>query len=254
MTTELCLVTCGTYVEQELEAEFAQMPPTLPPVGTRRLFEYQLERIGPDATGDIVEEVEALCQAINMGGPGEVESTRREFLARNWGVVTVIDKLAHARFSAAGRHAQRLERALPPDIVARLDLEERYTDAFERAYPETFKQLFGQTDVDAASLLDMLEGFDRDIVAVETESEGAIWRLMPGFVRANMLKVYYNFARIEALVQEREASLGIMHSHVVLSRPDCEIASPSAAHPSACLKRADLAWSSFADENTLVTM
>ena len=40
------LITSGAFVGQELAAEFGQMPPSFLPVGTRRLFEYQLEQIG----------------------------------------------------------------------------------------------------------------------------------------------------------------------------------------------------------------
>jgi hypothetical protein len=40
------LVMSSAYVDQELAAEFGQMPPSFLPVGTKRLYEYQLERIG----------------------------------------------------------------------------------------------------------------------------------------------------------------------------------------------------------------
>ena len=48
MTSGLWLITSGAYVGQELAAEFGQLPPAFLPVGTRRLYEYQLERIGRD--------------------------------------------------------------------------------------------------------------------------------------------------------------------------------------------------------------
>ncbi len=40
------LITSGAYVSAELAAEFGRLPPTFLPVGTRRLYEYQLDWIG----------------------------------------------------------------------------------------------------------------------------------------------------------------------------------------------------------------
>ena len=40
------LITSGAYVGQELAAEFGRLPPSFLPVGTKRLYEYQLETIG----------------------------------------------------------------------------------------------------------------------------------------------------------------------------------------------------------------
>lgn len=40
------LIMSGAFVGQELAAEFGQLPPAFLPVGVRRLYEYQLERIG----------------------------------------------------------------------------------------------------------------------------------------------------------------------------------------------------------------
>lgn len=42
----LWLVTSSAYVDQELSAEFGHLPPTFLPVGTKRLYEYQLEQLG----------------------------------------------------------------------------------------------------------------------------------------------------------------------------------------------------------------
>ncbi len=50
MTAGFWLITSGAYISQELVAEFGQMPPAFLPIGTRRLYEYQLERIGPGQT------------------------------------------------------------------------------------------------------------------------------------------------------------------------------------------------------------
>ena len=40
------LITSGAYVSQELAIEFGNLPPVLLPVGVKRLYEYQLERLG----------------------------------------------------------------------------------------------------------------------------------------------------------------------------------------------------------------
>lgn len=42
------LITSGAYINQELAAEFGQLPPVFLPVGTSRLFEHQLAQIGRD--------------------------------------------------------------------------------------------------------------------------------------------------------------------------------------------------------------
>ncbi|MGY2048644.1 phosphotransferase [Methylobacterium sp. JK268] len=42
----LWLVTSSAFVDQELSAEFGHLPPAFLPVGTKRLYEYQLEQLG----------------------------------------------------------------------------------------------------------------------------------------------------------------------------------------------------------------
>jgi len=46
MREPLWLILSSDYVEQELAAEFGRLPPCFLPVGMKRLFEYQIERIG----------------------------------------------------------------------------------------------------------------------------------------------------------------------------------------------------------------
>jgi hypothetical protein len=48
MSTGLTLITSGAYVGQELAAEFGHLPPAFLPVGTRRLYEFQLDSLGDD--------------------------------------------------------------------------------------------------------------------------------------------------------------------------------------------------------------
>ena len=161
-------------------------------------------------------------------------------------IVSVWDKSVNA----TGRHARRLERALPDDIVERLKPEERYTDAFEQAYPETFRLLFGQTAVDAGPIRAMLDQSGHRIIAVETESEAMIGQLLPPHISPNMLKMYYKFARLEALIQDAESRTGDLFSHVIWSRPDCDIQRLAPADLLGCLARPEVAWSSFVTENT----
>jgi hypothetical protein len=46
MNSGFWLIMSGAYVEQELAAEFGQLPPAFLPVGSKRLYEYQLNNIG----------------------------------------------------------------------------------------------------------------------------------------------------------------------------------------------------------------
>jgi hypothetical protein len=161
-------------------------------------------------------------------------------------IVSVWDR----SINATGRHARRLERTLPDDVIERLKPEERYTDAFEQAYPETFKLLFGQTNVDAASVRALIDASQRPVIEVETESEQAIARLLPPHISSNMLKMYYKFARLETLIEDAEARSGELFSHVIWSRPDCHIERLAPADLLGCLAHPEVAWSSFVTENS----
>lgn len=46
MNDGLWLITSSAFVDQELSAEFGHLPPAFLPVGTKRLYEFQLERLG----------------------------------------------------------------------------------------------------------------------------------------------------------------------------------------------------------------
>ena len=152
--------------------------------------------------------------------------------------------------NATGRHAQRLERALPDSVIAQLRPEERFTDRFEAAYPQTYALLFGSTEVDAHALRRQVDASGGTVLAVETESEDLIARLMPPQVSPNMLKMYYKFARVEDLIREAEVQSGQLFTHVIWTRPDCSIRRLDPADLQACLARADLAWSSFTTETS----
>lgn len=152
--------------------------------------------------------------------------------------------------NATGRHAQRLERALPDSVIAQLPAEERFTDRFAAAYPQTYALLFGATAVDAHALRRQIDASGCTALAVETESEDLIAGLLPPQISPNMLKMYYKFARIEDLVREAEAQSGEVFTHVIWTRPDCSIGRLDPADLHACLARPDLAWSSFTTETS----
>ncbi len=161
-------------------------------------------------------------------------------------VMSVWDKSVNAK----GRHARRLERTLPDDIIQALRPEERYTDTFETAYPATARLLFGETDVDAASLHDLVSASSCNVLALETESERLLEQVLHPHVSPNMLKMYYKFARLHALIQEAEVRSGELFSHVIWARPDCEIVQLGADDLRACLARRDIVWSSFVTETS----
>jgi hypothetical protein len=221
--------------------------------GFRRLFAITTGRlarvtaVAPTGQGGPIRPVVAISGQLR--GFETSWASLHEHLCRPTGapvVMSVWDKSVNA----TGRHASRLERALPEDIVARLRPEERYTDAFEKAYPDTYKLLFGHTDVDAFSLRTTVEQSGCDILAIETESESHIASIMPPHVSPNMLKMYYKFSRLEALIQEAERLSGNLFSHVIWSRPDCQIIRLSPNDLNQCLARSDIVWSSFTTETS----
>lgn len=46
MSDGIWLITSGAYVDEEMSAEFGHLPPVFLPVGTKRLYEYQIEKLG----------------------------------------------------------------------------------------------------------------------------------------------------------------------------------------------------------------
>lgn len=162
----------------------------------------------------------------------------------------VVMSVWNKSMNAKGRHARRLERMLPDDVVARLTPEERYTDTFETVYPETSRLLFGETAVDAVSVRRLIEKSGGGVIEVETESEELLEGVLHPNISPNMLKMYYKYSRLETLIREAEWQSGEVFSHVVWVRPDCEIAQLGAGDLAACLARTDVAWSSFVTETS----
>jgi len=104
--------------------------------------------------------------------------------------------------------------------------------------------------VDAARVRHLVEAADRNVLAVETESERLLERVLHPHVSPNMLKMYYKFSRLEALIRDAEYRSGAVFSHVIWARPDCEVMRLSEEDLASCLARTDVAWSSFVSETS----
>lgn len=218
----------------------------------RRLFAVTTGRLSRVDSGAKVPAVPFLRPVIAISGQLRGFETAWDSLNTHLRAPTgapVIVSVWDKSQNATGRHAKRLERALPADIVEQLKPEERYTDALEQAYPDTYRLLFGQTDVEPTSLRALVESSGARAIAVETESEDLIARLLPPYISSNMLKMYYKFARLEALIRAEESRTGELFSHVIWSRPDVQIQRLAATDLHACLARRDLAWSSYTTDN-----
>jgi hypothetical protein len=222
-------------------------------LSSRRLFAITTGRLNRVSAYSPTVRTPAICPVLAISGQlrgfETAWSSIHHHLCQPTGapvILTVWDKSVNA----TGRHARRLERALPADIIAKLKPEERYTDTFEQAYPKTYNLLFGQTDVDATSLHALVAASSCKILAVETESEDMLSHALPPHVSPNMLKMYYKFARVEQLIQAEEEASGAMFSHVIWSRPDCQIVRLAPADLAACLAKPGIAWSSFTTETS----
>jgi hypothetical protein len=161
-------------------------------------------------------------------------------------IMSVWDKSTNA----LGRHARRLERMLPGHIVAQLSPEERFTDTFERVYPETARLLFGETSVDAVSVRDLIASGGHQPLVVETESEHLLEKVFHPHLSRNMLKMYYKLARLDMLIDEAERRSRELFSHVIWTRPDCQITHLATDDLASCLENDRVAYSSFVTETT----
>jgi hypothetical protein len=158
-------------------------------------------------------------------------------------VLSVWDRTANA----LGRHAGRLERCLPPDIVDRLPPAERFTDSFAAAYPNTANLIFcPDIPVDEQDLRAQLG--DAHIIAAETQPESIVDCMNLATNSGNMPRMFFKFARLETLIRAHEVATGQNFSHVIWLRPDAEILRMDQADLASCLARPDVAWSSFGDE------
>ncbi len=159
-------------------------------------------------------------------------------------VMTVWDRTTNA----VGRHAQRLERLLPADIVAQLRPEQRFTDAFAAAFPRTAALIFREWTETPDELAAVMAAQGVIPVALETEDDALLMRLLRPRIENGMIRMYYKLARAERLVREAEIRSGIAFSHVIWSRPDYEITRMTEGAVQRCLAHDDVAFSSWTTE------
>jgi len=155
-------------------------------------------------------------------------------------VMSVWDRSSNAR----GRHADRLGRLLPRDVMMRLAPEEQYDDVFEKAYPKTSKLLFADLEVTAAQLRDIMQPYDVETICVETASEASYESMVahrPELV-AGVCRMLARMWRTEAVLRLHEARIGQTFSHVVWARPDLDIQRLPPDSVRRCLQRTDMAF------------
>jgi hypothetical protein len=87
-----------------------------------------------------------------------------------------------------------------------------------------------------------------EILVVETEAEDILGKMFHPHLSPNMLKMYYKLARLEELIREAERHQGETFSHVIWTRPDCEITGLAADSLMSCLRNSHVAYSSFVTE------
>jgi hypothetical protein len=159
-------------------------------------------------------------------------------------LMTVWDKTTNP----TGRHAHRLERALPDDVVTQLRPEQRFTDIFEKEFPKTSSLLFGETDVSVSELAAIMAKDGVTAAALETENDALLMQLLRSTIPNGMIRMYYRFARAERLVREHELRTGTAFSHVIWSRPDYEITQLPSNAIQECMRHDDVAFSSWVTE------
>jgi hypothetical protein len=147
--------------------------------------------------------------------------------------------------NAQGRHGGRLERLLPGDVARALLTEEKFSDVFERHYPNTFNLLYGETSVDVNDIQRWIEDEGAECVAAETESDQLLEMVMRPTLDNPMLKMFYKWHRAENLIAEAENRQGKLYSHVVWLRPDCKVLSLPESELQACLSSDEVVYSSW---------
>ncbi len=125
--------------------------------------------------------------------------------------------------NALGRHANRLQRALPADILARMPEGDRYTDAFSRNYPKTFNLVFGKQPIAQADVVRTVEASGVQEYMIETEDEAVYERtiLNAAYLNAHtLLKMYAKFFALNRMMDQHELVTGEAITHVAWIRPD----------------------------------
>ena len=128
--------------------------------------------------------------------------------------------------NALGRHANRLERALPADVLGQLPPMERFTDLFKLRYPKSFEMAFGTIRVEPQRIEETLVRSGVSEYFVETEAEDVYNSiLLPNDLLGvyGLLKMFAKFDRLEQIIAEMEATRGETFSHVCWIRPDAKL-------------------------------
>ena len=146
--------------------------------------------------------------------------------------------------NALGRHANRLQRALPADVLDRLPAGDRYTDVFAKQFPKTFGLVFGKRPIDRDEVVAKVEASGVGEYMIETEDEAAYERTIrntPYLNAHTLLKMYAKFFALDRMMCDHELATGEAITHVAWIRPDAYLGGFNAD----LLRR----WS--ADDNTV---
>jgi hypothetical protein len=155
-------------------------------------------------------------------------------------VMSVWDRTSNAR----GRHADRLGRLLPRDVMMRLAPEEQFDDVFEKVYPETARLLFADIEVTARGLRDIVEPYEIETICIETASEAGYEAMVvhrPELM-AGVCRMLARMWRTEAVLRAHEARTGQAFSHVIWARPDLELIRLPLETLRRCLRHTDTAF------------
>ncbi len=128
--------------------------------------------------------------------------------------------------NAIGRHARRLERCLPREVIGQIDPHARYTDLFEREYPATYQAIFGVQKVEPARLETILRSGAVREYHVEVEEEPLYDKLLIPDERSGtsgLLKIFAKMYRLEQIISGMEDERGEAFTHVVWARADTKV-------------------------------
>jgi len=155
-------------------------------------------------------------------------------------MLSVWDRTSNPR----GRHADRLGRLLPRDVMMRLAAEEQYDDVFEKSYPETTKLIFAEVAVTEPQLRDILQPYDVETICIETASDAGYDTMVRhrAEMMAGVSRMFARMWRAEAMLRAYEAGSGQAFTHVVWTRPDVEILRLAPDTVRRCLRRTDTAF------------
>jgi hypothetical protein len=170
--------------------------------------------------------------------------TVHEYLAKPLGAPVAIS-LWDTSKNALGRHARRLERTLPPDLLAMIPPLERFTDVFQKNYPRSAAMIFDKVTVDPARIESLLANAGVQEYALETESEStyeATIRANPKLSAHGLLKMFAKFHRLEQMIATMEAERRQDFTHVCWLRPDARINRFSRAELDRWLREFDTGW------------